>query len=156
VRVSKTYGPEELDYHDANFVQVGDLKASALAQLAGLEIHIRGGLETRVRTRCDRCLGEVELPVETDFDLVYRPMRTIAREEEIEVRPDELGVAFYSGDGVDFNEMLTEQVNLFMPMKVVCGPDCLGLCPACGVNRNLELCHCSEEHLQSPFAQLLE
>jgi uncharacterized protein len=53
-------------------------------------------------------------------------------------------------------DVVTEQVNLFMPMQVVCSPDCRGLCPTCGVNRNLEACKCAETHSESPFNALLD
>lgn len=156
VSVSETYPAGALDYHTEEFRQTGNLNVRGVAELVGGEVRFRGHLGTRVRSACDRCLGAVELPVECDFDLTYRPMATIAREEELELPPDELGVGFYSGPGIEVADVATEQVNLFMPMQVVCGPECRGLCPACGANRNLEGCGCAEPHVESPFTALLD
>lgn len=78
----------------------------------------------------------------------------MAREEEVEVPRDELEVGFYSGDGIALDDVVTEQVLLSAPMKVVCGPDCQGLCPLCGANRNIEPCHCAAPEISSPFASL--
>jgi len=154
--VSKTYPAGALDYHTADFRQSGALKVDAVAELVGSEVRIRRHLATRVEAICDRCVGPVELPVELDFDLFYRPVSTIAREEEVEISPDELGIGFYSGDGIELDDVIAEQVNLFMPMKVVCGADCRGLCPVCGANRNLDSCDCAPLRRDSPFASLLE
>jgi len=156
VSVSETYPAGALDYQTAEFQQSGNLKVRGVAELVGGEIRFRGHLTTRLHATCDRCLGPVEMGVDSDFDLTYRPMSTIAREEEIEVRADELEVGFYTGPGIETADVVTEQVNLFMPMQVVCRPDCLGLCPTCGANRNLEVCHCVQAHQESPLATLLD
>lgn len=152
--VSKSYDPGSLDYRGAEFRQVTPLTVNALAELVGAEIQIRGHLETRLEASCDRCLGPVEIPIARDFDLAYRSVKTIAREEEIEISEDELEVGFYHGEGITLADVLTEQVILSMPMKVICRPDCLGLCPTCGVNRNREVCGCPPPEEDSPFASL--
>lgn len=154
ISVSKTYPPEALDYQEAGFRQLGLLKVDAVAELLEKEIRVYGHLSARFEAFCDRCLVRVEIPVESDFDLSYRPIAEIAGEEEIEVPGDELKVGFYSGEGIALGDVVTEQVILSVPMKVVCRPDCLGLCPACGVNRNIEHCGCSSEREDSPFTFL--
>ncbi|MEJ2009644.1 MAG: DUF177 domain-containing protein [Acidobacteriota bacterium] len=154
VTVSRTYLPGALEYQEAKFRQAGPLKVSAVAELAGDEIRIRGHISVRLEAACDRCLDGAEIPVERDFDLPYRPMQEIAREEEFEVAKDELEVGFFSGEGVNLDDVVKEQVILSIPMKIVCRPDCLGLCPVCGVNRNTERCSCSAQHEDSPFAFL--
>ena len=154
VVVSKTYAPADLDYRGAEFKQTRPLKVGAVAELAGGEIRIRGHLDTTLEGSCDRCLGAVELPIERDFDLFYRPVSTIAREEEIEVPADEMEVGFYSGEGVELDDVIAEQVILALPMKVVCNSECRGLCPTCGANLNVEQCSCPPAEADSPFAAL--
>ncbi|MBZ5669587.1 MAG: DUF177 domain-containing protein [Acidobacteriia bacterium] len=156
VIASENYVPGALDFHGAEFRQAAALKIGATAELLGAEIRIRGHLATRLEASCDRCLGAVVIPVERDFDLFYRPVKTIAKEEEIEISEDELEIGFYSGDGIELAEVATEQVILSVPMKVICRADCRGLCPACGANRNLVSCHCSPPQEDSPFASLKE
>ena len=154
VTASETYSPGALDYHGAEFRQTTPLKLDATAELLGAEIRIRGHLATRLETSCDRCLGVVEIPVNSDFDLFYRPMKSIAKEEEIEIPTEELEIGFYEGDGIELADVATEQVILSVPMKVICGPECRGLCPVCGVNRNLTVCNCAPPQQNSPFASL--
>lgn len=152
--IEKEYASGEIDYRGVEFEQRGPLKVRAVAKLDGEEIRIRGYLETRLEARCDRCLAPVEFPVRRDFDLAYRPVASIAREEEIEVAGDELGVGFYSGEGIDLADLLSEQVILSVPMKIVCRAECRGLCPVCGADRNREDCHCPSPRSESPFAKL--
>lgn len=151
--VSRTYASGTLDYRGAEFQQASPLKVDAVAELAGSEIRIRGHLETRLSACCDRCLAPLELPLDRKFDLAYRPVESIAREEEIEVPKGELGVGFFSGDGVELADVVTEQVILSVPMKIVCRPECRGLCPVCGADRNREPCDCPPPRAESPFAR---
>jgi uncharacterized protein len=158
ISVSKIYPVGSLDYHGAEFHQVGDLKLDAVAELVGAEIRLRGHLGTAIECSCDRCLGPVKIPVDRDLDLFYRPMKEIAREEEIEISEDESDVGFYTEKGIELADVVSEQVILSIPMKVVCRADCQGLCPACGANRNLDPCNCARltsETSSSPFSSLL-
>ena len=154
--ISKTYASGTLDYHGAEFRQIAPLKVEAVAELVGSEIRVRGHLGTRLETSCDRCLSPVGIPLEQDFDLFYRPIQAIAREEEFEVPADELEVGFFSGDGIELADVVTEQVILSVPMKVVCRAECQGLCPVCRANRNVSRCHCVPPQDKSPFASLKE
>jgi uncharacterized protein len=154
--VSKTYAAGTLDYHGADFRQAAPLKLDAVAELQGSEIRIRGRVGTSLEACCDRCLVSVAIPVERDFDLSYRPVSTIARAEEVELPEDELDVGFFSGDGIELTDVVTEQVILSMPMKVICQADCRGLCPVCGANLNLEKCGCLPTQENSPFSILKE
>ena len=156
VTASESYAPGAIDYHGAEFRQTAPLKLDATAELLGAEIRIRGHLSTRLESSCDRCLAAVAIPVNSDFDLFYRPMKTIAKEDEIEIPAEELEIGFYEGDGIELADVATEQVILSVPMKVVCGTDCKGLCPVCRVNRNLTRCECAPPQQDSPFASLME
>lgn len=155
IEVTKTYASGDLNFQGAEFQQSGPLQVEAVAELAGPEIRVRGSLRTRLSACCDRCLASFDFPVERAFELFYRPMESIAGEEEIEVPKDELGVGFFSGEGIELDEMVTEQVILSVPMKKVCRDECRGLCPVCGVDRNREQCQCAlPQQQESPFARL--
>lgn len=153
---SRVYEPGTLDYHGAEFRQAAPLKVDGVAELVGAEIRIRGCLGTRLEARCDRCLSSVVIPVEQNFDLFYRPISTIAREADVELPEDELEVGFYAGDGIELADVLTEQVILSVPMKVLCRTDCRGLCSDCGANLNDGKCGCPPRRDYSPFASLKE
>jgi uncharacterized protein len=153
---SENYAPGSLDYHEAGFRQTAPVQLNATAELLGSEIRIKGHLATSMEASCDRCLGAVEIPVSSNFDLFYRPMQSIAREEEIQIRDDEMEIGFYSGDGIELADVATEQVILSLPIKVICSTECRGLCPICRANLNLTRCNCAPPQQGSPFASLEE
>jgi uncharacterized protein len=132
------------------------LKINVVAELLGAEIRVRGHLATRLEASCDRCLGPLVIPVEHDFDLFYRSLKSIAKEEEIEISDDELEIGFYSGDGIELEDVAREQVILAVPIKVICRDECRGLCPVCRVNRNQTKCNCATLEQGSPFSSLKE
>jgi uncharacterized protein len=51
--------------------------------------------------------------------------------------------------------MVTEQLYLGLPLKPICSPDCRGLCPSCGANRNTDPCDCADEPIDPRLAPLL-
>ena len=45
-------------------------------------------------------------------------------------------------DELDLGPMVREALVLELPLAPLCRPDCQGLCPGCGVDRNHEACTC--------------
>lgn len=152
--IQKAYPEGELDDRSGKFHQSAPAEVRARAELEGGDIRVSGRLATRVEVECDRCMARMELPLEQDFDLRYRPLSSIAREEEIEIPRDELEVGFYSGEGIELVDVAKEQLILALPMKIICRPECQGLCPVCGANLNKEKCHCQQTRNDSPFSSL--
>ena len=157
VRFEATFPPGEIDFSDVGLVQATPLETEGAAELLANtlgEIRIRGRLKVRMRSECDRCLEPAEFPVESTFDLYYRPATEVAREEELEIDAGEAEIAFYEGSGIELKDVLREYVLLAMPMQRICRPDCLGICPVCGQNRNLVQCACELKPLDDRWAAL--
>ncbi len=154
IRIRKSYAPGSVDFHSSEFRQAEPLEVQATAELVDGQIHIFGHLHTQLELMCARCLETVLEEVSKDFDLYYRPMSTIAREEEIRLSLDETEVAFFKGEGLFLANVLAEQVNLAIPMKVICRSDCRGLCPQCGANLNNEECRCEAHPVDPRLAPL--
>lgn len=149
IRIRKNYAPGTLDFHSGEFHQVEPLDVRATAELVDDQIRIYGAFHTRLEMVCARCLEIVVEEVSKNFDLFYRPMNSVSREEEFRLNLDDTEIAFFEGDGLFLADVLAEQVNLSLPMKVICRSDCRGLCPHCGVNLNQEECRC-ETHAADP------
>ena len=149
VRIQKSYPPGALDFHSSDFTQVEPLEVRATAELVEGQIRIYGNLSIRVDLFCARCLEAVSEEMSKEFDLFYRPMATITREEELKLKDDDTDIAFFDGEGLFLADVLAEQVNLLIPMKTICRGDCRGLCPYCGANLNSEECRC-EAHSPDP------
>jgi uncharacterized protein len=63
-------------------------------------------------------------------------------------------VSYYEGDGLDLADVVREQVLLALPMQKLCRPDCQGICPVCGVNRNETTCQCKLQQVDERWAAL--
>ena len=149
LRLHQSYAPGAVDYHTPDFRQTDPLEVRATAEMVDSQIRISGELHTRVEIACARCLEPVIEEVSRDFDLYYRPMRSISREEEVRLKLDDTEIAFFEGDGLFLTDVLAEQVLLAIPMKIICRSDCKGLCPHCGANLNSDECRC-ESHPGDP------
>jgi uncharacterized protein len=118
------------------------------------KVRIVGHASTTLEMACSRCLDGYEVPVDARFDLLYLPALESPGTEEVEVRDEDINTAFYQDGAIDLAELLHEQVYLMLPMKPLCRENCQGLCPVCGVNRNVTTCSCETRWEDSRFARL--
>ena len=120
----------------------------------GKDVLVRGHLEGKLKLVCSRCLEPYIYPVQADFDLLLAPGPEPAAAEEEELTSQDLDLDFYSGETIDLESILKEQIILMLPLKPLCAEACQGLCPRCGANLNQEPCACAREKLDSPFGAL--
>ena len=150
--------PGEIEYLGESLRQAGPLHAEGSVELLGNtlgEIRVRGHLKVVMETECDRCLERVQLPIDSDFDLFYRPAPPAGHPaEEVELREGEAEIGFYEDNGLRLNDILREYVILSMPMHPVCSEACRGICPVCGQNRNLKSCGCEVKPADDRWAAL--
>lgn len=149
IRVRQSFAPGAVDYHTNDFRQIEPLEVRATAEMVEDQIRISGELHTRLEMVCARCLEPVQEEVDREFDLCYRPLDVVAKEEELRLDGEETEIGFFTGDGLFLADVLAEQVLLAIPMKVICRSDCRGLCPLCGANLNSDECRC-ESHSSDP------
>lgn len=147
IRFDTSYAAGEIDFLDPGLRQSGPLAVQGVAELLSSveEIRVRGSLVVNLAVECDRCLEPAAIRIEQSFDLYYRPEQTLPGAEEVGLKEGESEIAFYSGEGLDLKEILREQVLLALPQQRLCRPDCQGMCPVCGQNRNLLPCSCAAQ-----------
>lgn len=149
IRFDETFQPGEISFPDDALKQAKPLQAEGTVELlphTGGEVRIRGRVSTEIVAGCDRCLGEVQIPIDAPIDLFYRPASDLTEEEEIEIDEGEAEIAFYEGKGIELEQVIAEQILLLLPMHVVCEEACRGICPVCGSNRNQTECKCEMAH----------
>jgi uncharacterized protein len=108
------------------------------------DIRLRGRFKGDFEVPCARCVEPVEVPLEGDFDLIYRPAGADSDSPERSITAQETEISYYQGDSLLLEDVLREQVLLSLPVRTLCKPDCKGLCPRCGENRNSRKCSCEE------------
>jgi uncharacterized protein len=154
--------PGEIDF-GSDVRQLGVLRAEGRAELirehhggdkAIDDIRLVGKLDGRIEVGCARCLEPVEIPVSRNFDLLYRPLESEKGGEEVAIHEADTEIGYYSGDGMELEDSLREQVLLAVPIKTLCRHDCKGLCPVCGANRNQQQCQCNPRMADPRWAAL--
>jgi uncharacterized protein len=108
------------------------------------DIRLTGSFSGQVEIQCARCLETVARDLAGEFDLLYRPLGAVQRDDEVSISQAETEVGFYKGDGLALEDVLREQLLLAVPVKAVCREDCRGLCPQCGQDLNRGKCACEQ------------
>ncbi|GIW43036.1 MAG: hypothetical protein KatS3mg077_0318 [Candidatus Binatia bacterium] len=121
---------------------------------AGAEIFLQGHVEGRVIGHCARCLESYPFDLATDFSLVLVPREDLP--PNLELTADDLDIAYYQGEEIDLSPIVTEHIILALPTRPLCSEACQGLCPYCGINRNLHECDCASKQVDPRWAALRE
>jgi uncharacterized protein len=132
----------------------GRITGTVLLAKHGRDILVRGHLAGHLDLACSRCLEAFAAPVDADFDLLLVPGPEAVTGEDEELSQPDLDLDYYTGEAVDLERLLQEQIILMTPLKPLCTEACKGLCPRCGANLNRETCQCQPEAANSPFASL--
>lgn len=140
--VRRRLSPEDFAGRDHAFRVISPVDLAMTVHQDNDRFRLVGTVGATLELGCGRCLEAFTVPVQAVFDLRYLPHSQSDGEEEREVEEDDLATSFYRDDAVDLTQLIEEQFYLALPMKPLCRPDCKGLCPQCGVNRNLESCDC--------------
>jgi uncharacterized protein len=141
---------------DPDRVQVSRVRLVGRAKPGKRGVDLRAHLDATLTLSCSRCLERFEERISSDFYLVLVPDGVEFAVGESELRREDAAL-FYAPEGkADLGEIAAEQIHLNLPLKPVCRPDCLGLCPTCGVNRNGIECGCREEEIDPRLAPLLD
>jgi len=83
-------------------------------------ILVTGTVETTAEGECVRCLTDVKVPIEVEFQELFA------------YSVDEAFDYTVHDDYVDLEPVVRDAVVLSLPFQPVCQDDCLGLCPQCG------------------------
>jgi uncharacterized protein len=122
----------------------------------GMKVILEGSVNVLVELTCVRCLSVFSRPLEPQFRYIFWPKSQKNLPEEVELRQEDLEIAYFQGEHIDLRPMVREQTYLNMPNHPHCSETCRGLCPECGVNLNTESCSCSEKNdkKNTPFGVL--
>jgi len=141
-----------IDYgHEAE--QIGDLASEGRAEVLHehrgpkeivADIRLRGSFRGKFEVPCARCVEPVQHLLAGDFDLLFRPPGVDSFGSEHAISTPDTEIGYYENGGLALEDVLREQVLLSLPARTLCQPDCKGLCPRCGQNRNESACSCED------------
>lgn len=110
----------DLDTEDVTFL--GNIHIDAVFRKVKSEILVKVETSALQRVRCSRCLEFSEREENSIYYLSYEAQKI--------------------GRFLEIDNDVREQILLSWPMKILCRPDCKGLCPECGENLNSGDCKC--------------
>lgn len=123
---------------------------------AGEKIVVEGSLSEGALARCDRCLELYPMDLSSGFKVFLAKPPSGEEGEEIELIEEDMELDFIRGEELDVAEIIRQQIYLALPMKSLCSQECLGLCPGCGANLNVEKCRCEKYAGHPAFSKLRE
>lgn len=141
-RVERTFDPADLSAEADDFRVLAPVTLAMDVHKDGRKFRLVGRVATTLEAPCSRCLEPFSMAVDAPFDLMFLPPSADDEAGEQGVDDDDVGVSFYRDDEIDLRDVIREQFYLAMPMKPLCRPECQGLCPICGTNRNVSSCEC--------------
>ncbi len=102
-------------------------------------------LEVTLEGPCFRCLTGAELPVSL----------TLREYQATKPESDDEQTEYLADDRLDLSAWTHDAIALALPDKILCRPDCAGLCPVCGKDLNDEP-HEHTEEISDPRWAALE
>ena len=116
-------------------------RIALLVERRSQSVAVTGTFEATAHQACGRCLEPLTTQVAPEVNLELMPQPS-GRQGDVELGRDDLELDFYQGDLLDVGRLILSETDLALPMKPLCRPDCRGLCPVCGGNRNVTECRC--------------
>ncbi len=155
-KFTRLYEANELSLDDPEVRLVEPAQVSARVRLEGKDAELQGKLLAKLEVVCGRCLQPVELPVSAEFHERFVRAVSWAAEEQHEVQAEDLNISVFDGEAIELDDVVREELLLAVPVNVLCREDCRGLCPICGVDRNISSCQCEISEIDSRWQKLKE
>ena len=114
------------------------------------QIALKAEISSTGHFACDRCVREFDLPIRTSYRMFY----VMEGSEDPGIDPTEIQVIPPGVSTINLSEDVRQTVIIGIPLKLLCTPDCKGLCPECGKDRNIQQCSCASTVVDSRWEGL--
>ncbi len=98
---------------------------------------VTGRVETVLADTCGRCLAPVRVPLDLEIAEEFLPSLDIGTGQPLDRTVEPEVPRLSDHHEMDLETPIREAIQLAAPIVPLCRPDCLGLCPVCGADRNL-------------------
>lgn len=145
-QISLSFKLEPLEFEGEEIRAIEDVKVEGVATSNEDVIVVNASIKTKLQLTCSRCLDTFIYPIDIDIEERFT--------NDIDLQQD--GTMFVEGDSLDITEIIENCIISTLPIKRLCKDDCKGLCPECGVNKNVENCSCLDYDVDVRLAKLRE
>jgi uncharacterized protein len=91
---------------------------------------VTGELQAQIHGSCDRCLGPACVNAVLKIEDEYLPVIDVNTGARVEADPDSLRLD--QNHVLDLDEAIRQYIIMSTPTKLLCAPECPGICPVCG------------------------
>jgi len=98
------------------------------------QVTVEGETEVVLGMQCSRCLKDVEEKIKISFLFDVTSPELLSEEADAQSCMD--------GYSLNTDDLLNNEILMNLPAKVLCKPDCKGICRVCGKDLNLGECGC--------------
>ncbi|HKJ54973.1 MAG TPA: DUF177 domain-containing protein [Nitriliruptoraceae bacterium] len=147
-------GEDDVRWDPPGGVIDGDLDLDLRLSSVVDGILVRGTVDVDLVMPCSRCLAEITDEATLALTELFHDPRKLEVEDYTEgddylVESDLIHI--------DLGRALRDAITLAVPSRPLCRPDCAGLCPTCGIDRNVEDCgHGNEAEADPRWAALAD
>ncbi len=128
----------------------GEIAVLAQVEKTSKMVLLKAILHAKANLTCDRCAEAFVSDIKKEYRTVY-----FFNEEDTGGYPKEEIVILPSDNTViDITDDVRQFTQLTIPLKVLCQPECKGLCQECGTNLNKNTCSCTATYVDPRWEQL--
>ncbi len=136
-------------------VPAGPVAGEFTLRGTGATVQVRGRVAATAGLVCGACLRGFSQTLEVDIDEEFaRPTGQVEAAGEQALTPQDFIAAISADDVIDLTELVRQHLALALPIAPRCTPDCRGLCPRCGADRNAGGCACDTQEIDPRFDAL--
>ncbi|HZK24938.1 MAG TPA: DUF177 domain-containing protein [Oscillospiraceae bacterium] len=128
-----TVAESALNLDEEDLQVIAPLEVQMSAAYRDRKVEVRGSLRTRVILTCSRCLKQVPISFQEEF------------EDEIPVSEEK---------EINLSELVRELFITTLPFKPLCQAACQGICPTCGTDLNEKQCSCPVDNMDPRLSVL--
>ncbi len=125
----------QIPVENSDVLDLTEVVVQVTAETTGRQMRIQGTVTAQLTYRCSRCLEPFTEPLSAEF---AETVTTDPQQAQDEIWLVDAGC-------VSLDSWIEQTVNLSVEFCPLCRPDCQGLCPVCGNNRNTHPCDCVED-----------
>ncbi|MBN1217384.1 MAG: DUF177 domain-containing protein [Anaerolineae bacterium] len=143
------------DELDNEVIVVSPLIGQVVFLHTGPNVLVTGQLQTTIQKSCGRCLADFTSAVSIELEEIFYPVINVVTGIPLET-PEEADSANLIDEHniLDLSEVVRQELLVTSDGILYCRPDCKGLCPHCGQDRNVTSCDCEDNTIDPRWAGL--
>lgn len=97
---------------------------------------VTGAVRTSLADACARCLAPLRIAIDAAIDEEALPSIELQSGLAVDTSAEPEALRLSDHHELDLEPLIREAIVLAAPIAPLCRPDCRGLCPECGADRN--------------------